>query len=82
MSGLTWFCLFFSYWVCEKSDGIRILFLVVTLQTNEQMTYIVRIVQLVNLVFQSDQLQILKRSTGIIPIGKFTDYTFPITKIP
>jgi hypothetical protein len=31
-----------SYWVCEKSDGIRILFLICTnLQTDDQMVFIV-----------------------------------------
>lgn len=34
-----------SYWVCEKSDGIRVLFLVVTdLETREQSSFIVRVV--------------------------------------
>jgi hypothetical protein len=32
-----------SYWVCEKSDGIRVLLVVLTvLETNEQFVYTVR----------------------------------------
>ena len=43
---LTDACSFISYWVCEKSDGIRVLFLVVTdLETKDQSTYIVSCIQ-------------------------------------
>jgi hypothetical protein len=32
-----------SYWVCEKSDGVRVLLVVLTvLETNEQFVYTVR----------------------------------------
>lgn len=32
-----------SYWVCEKSDGVRVLLLVLyVLETNEQFVYTVR----------------------------------------
>jgi hypothetical protein len=32
-----------SYWVCEKSDGIRVLLVVITvLETDEQFVYTVR----------------------------------------
>jgi hypothetical protein len=33
-----------SYWVCEKSDGVRVLLFILTiLETNEQSVYIVRV---------------------------------------
>ena len=36
-------CVCFSYWVCEKSDGVRVLLVVLTnLDTSEQMVCIVR----------------------------------------
>lgn len=45
LCGVSSFTIFFllSYWVCEKSDGVRVLFLVKTdLNSNAQETYIVR----------------------------------------
>jgi hypothetical protein len=35
-----------SYWVCEKSDGVRVLLFIHTiLETNEQSVYIVRVLK-------------------------------------
>ena len=52
-----------SYWVCEKSDGVRVLLVVLTNeQTREQLVHIVPALILLSLSRASGSVQLLGRS--------------------
>ena len=69
-----------SFWVAEKSDGVRVLLFVQTDQAGGQMVY------LVNLFFVlwhavSLKICVVHRSTATTRIGSLVGYTFHTTKI-
>jgi hypothetical protein len=69
-----------SFWVCEKSHGIRVLLLVHTdLSSNDQMIYIVRCR---GPTPYSCSQRCLHRLTATIAIAPSLVYTFLTTKIP
>jgi hypothetical protein len=61
-----------SYWVCEKSDGVRVLLVVLTLENDEQFVCIVRPLHITILFSLSS------RSTGTTHTGKSPASSFLI----
>ena len=73
-----------SYWVCEKSDGVRVLLVVLTNeQTREQLVHIVPALILLSLSRASGSVQLLGRSPQCVPADR--RHIFPalgVTKLP